>query len=432
MPSTYDEPSPVRVHALSAAGHAMATVSCGARHTAAVSTTGALWLWGMVSLGDGIAGRHSWTEPVHLPVVLPEEVAAAAAAGGMTPTPELRHPVDRVCCGAGFTLATLNDGRVVAWGVSGVATPPPQAKVYSMVPVAPPQPQPRRLATADHGSGIGIGIGIGSGRGGASDPPTKSHSAADTGDSDGGHYPNDDDDDDDDDGYDGAVVVGGTGDLDALEPLLSMYDHVPVASISLTDDGDFEGGGGGSSSSGSSAYAAPPLTTLGAYKATAGSPSIALHMDPRLSSALASPSDVGVGSAPPGDDADGDGGVTGDGGGGGVRDWRDAVYEQVVGGGVGGGGDGDGDVDGDVDADYLVGVDGAFGVPRPPGIDTGSAVAGVSGSGDGGGAGVALDGSVHAVGVDDGQDTVVSVALSEVADLRRQLVSLHVKAALSR
>ena len=102
------EPSRVDFESEGASGHGpqrVVQVSCGARHTAAVTELGDLWIWGMHSLGQlglGSLGEvaGSFARPVMLRVQALE-----------------RHHVAMVACGGFHTLAADSGGSLFAWGL---------------------------------------------------------------------------------------------------------------------------------------------------------------------------------------------------------------------------------------------------------------------------------------------------------------------------
>jgi hypothetical protein len=161
IPVSSDVYIPHLVAPLTEHGEVVRQISCGARHTAAVTSTGSLWLWGMMSLGDGIGGRQSWPSPVCVPVHAVTS-SDAEQSGGDAPA-----PVSAVCCGSGFTLAMLRDGRAVAWGIARAAcaseTAPlriaPEARVYGL-PTSTSTPGAGRGRRGSYGDARDTGVAV--------------------------------------------------------------------------------------------------------------------------------------------------------------------------------------------------------------------------------------------------------------------------------
>mmetsp|Transcript_7464 Transcript_7464/g.8614 ORF Transcript_7464/g.8614 Transcript_7464/m.8614 type:complete len:570 (-) Transcript_7464:147-1856(-) len=90
---------PTLVHGMK--GKSIRDASCGRKHTVVCTTEGTVFAWGSHKcgqLGTGGAAKEGFTVPVQ----------AASWGGG--------SPVVRVACGAEFSMAVNEDGKLAAWG----------------------------------------------------------------------------------------------------------------------------------------------------------------------------------------------------------------------------------------------------------------------------------------------------------------------------
>jgi hypothetical protein len=79
------------------------SVACGNRHSGCLTRDGAVWLWGMFTLGDGLVGRQSWAVPAVLPIRVHSGETIAT----------------RLVCTPNSVIVETEGGSVLEWGSSG-------------------------------------------------------------------------------------------------------------------------------------------------------------------------------------------------------------------------------------------------------------------------------------------------------------------------
>jgi Regulator of chromosome condensation (RCC1) repeat len=99
-PDGSDVMSPRHVQGLPAN---VASVACGNRHSGCLTRDGVVWLWGMFTLGDGLIGRQSWSTPSRL------GCGAAVAT--------------KVICTPNSVIVETEGGSVLEWASSGPVVP---------------------------------------------------------------------------------------------------------------------------------------------------------------------------------------------------------------------------------------------------------------------------------------------------------------------